>query len=59
MFEFDCDTDRSKGRANLKGETGAQMAGMVIRITFLGGATYEGALEADPTSTVPRSATGF
>ena len=53
VFEFDCDTDRGRG------VTGAMMEGMVIRVTFLGGLVYEGALEADPTSPVPRSATGF
>ena len=53
VFEFDCDTDRGRGTS------GSDLAGMVIRVTFLGGIVYEGALEVDSTSAVPRSATGF
>ncbi len=53
VFEVDIDTDGGVGF------NGASMAGMVVRVTLLGGRTYTGELVADTSSTTSRSVTGF
>ena len=53
VFEVDIDTDGGVGL------NGASMAGMVVRVTVLGGRTFAGELVADTSSTTSRSVTGF
>ena len=53
VFEFDCDIDSYRA-----GVSGAEMAGMVVKITFVGSITMRSELRVDP-STPQRSVAGF